>query len=90
MRNVVNEAPLADARSIANRLRGASRFTRGGVQINHLYTKKAGHADRVVDMLRLMDGCDGSVPTAEGAIDHVVEIGVVTRLGVAAHSRGDD
>ena len=52
--------------------------------------KKVGHADRVVNMPRLMGGCDGSVLTAEGAIDHVVEIGVVTRLGVVAHPRGDD
>ena len=52
--------------------------------------KKAGHADLVVNIPRLMGGCEGSVLTAEGAIDHIVEIGVVTRLGVAAHSRGDD
>lgn len=53
--------------------------------VDGLNTKKAGHADRVVDMPRLMGGCEGSVPTAEGAIDHVVEIGVVPGLGVVAH-----
>ena len=48
--------------------------------------KKAGHVDHPVDMPRLMGGlCEGSVPTAEGAIDHIVEIGVVPRLGVVAH-----
>ena len=49
--------------------------------------KKAGHVDHPVDMPRLMGGCEGSVSTAEGAIDHVVEIGVVPALGVVAHSR---
>ena len=49
--------------------------------------KEAGHVDHPVGMPRLMGGGWGSVPTAEGAIDHVVEIGVVTRLGVVAHPR---